>query len=159
MDLVDEMFAVAAALERAGVGYAVCGGVAVTAYGAPRSTDDLDLLVRPEDIPRALEAVRPLGYAFAALPLVFDEGTPNERHVQRVTKVEGGQHLVLDLLHAAGPFADGLEGAVVVVLPGGALRLIRREALVAMKTLAGRNKDLADLEALAKVSEDGDAQT
>lgn len=52
MDLVAEMHAIANALDAAGVGYAVCGGVAVTAYGAPRSTDERmkRLAGRPKDL-------------------------------------------------------------------------------------------------------------
>src|SRR6185295_20194395 len=86
VNLVDELHAISAALLDARVRHAVCGGVAVTVHGATRSTKDIDILVAPEDLPRALDAVRPLGYAFAALPMVFDEGTARERRVQRVSK-------------------------------------------------------------------------
>ncbi len=154
MDLVAEMHAIAAALDGAGIVYAVCGGVAVTAYGAPRSTDDLDILVAPEDVPDALEAVRPLGYLFAALPLRFEEGTHRERTVQRITKVEQGAHLVLDLISATGPFEGSLTDTVEVRLPEGPLRLVSKPTLIAMKRLAGRPKDLADLEALEAMEED-----
>lgn len=153
MDLVAEMHAIAAALDDAGIPYAVCGGVAVTAYGAPRSTEDLDIIVFPIDVTRVLDAVRPLGYVFAALPLRFDEGTERERVVQRVTKVVDGEHLVLDLLSAVGPFDDALADVVEVDLPAGGLRLVSRATLERMKRLAGRPKDLADLEALARLEE------
>ena len=154
VDLVAEMHAIAAALDGAGIVYAVCGGVAVTAYGAPRSTDDLDILVAPEDVPSALEAVRPLGYVFAALPLRFDEGTHRERTVQRVTKVDEGAHLVLDLINATGPFEGSLRDAIEVRLPDGPLRLVSKLTLLEMKRLAGRAKDLADIEALEAVEDD-----
>jgi hypothetical protein len=62
-------------------------------HGRPRG---IDILVLPEDLPLAMEVVRPLGYVFAALPIVFEEGTDRERHVQRVSKIVGGEHLVLD---------------------------------------------------------------
>ncbi|MCR9164058.1 MAG: nucleotidyltransferase family protein [Nannocystaceae bacterium] len=153
MDLVAEMHLIANALEAAGIDYAVCGGVAVTAYGAPRSTDDLDILVRPDDVSRVLEEVRRLGYVFAALPLCFDEGTERERQVQRVTKLLEGQHLVLDLILAAGPFEGSLDDRVEVRLAEGPLRLVSRSVLEHMKHLAGRPKDLADLEALRKLEE------
>lgn len=153
MDLVAEMHAIAKALDVAGVDYAVCGGVAVTAYGAPRSTDDLDIIVDPEDVARVLDAVRPLGYLFVALPLHFDPGTEKERVVQRVTKVEAGQHLMLDILSACGPFVGALAETVRVRLPEGELTLVSRATLERMKRLAGRPKDLADLEALEKPDE------
>jgi hypothetical protein len=34
-------------------------------------------------VARALEAVRPLGYTFVALPMTFDEGSERERCEQR----------------------------------------------------------------------------
>lgn len=120
----------------------------MTIHGATRSTKDIDLLIAPPDVDRALEAVRPLGYKFAALPLVFDEGSARERHVQRVSKIEGGAHLVLDFLLEKAAFAGLLANLVEVPLPEGPLWVVPREVLVAMKRMAGRHQDLADLEKL-----------
>ncbi|MBL8627971.1 MAG: hypothetical protein JNK64_42185 [Myxococcales bacterium] len=148
MNLVDELHAIAAVLAEAGVVYAVCGGVAVTMHGATRSTRDLDLLVPPTEVARVLELVRPLGYAFAALPMTFDPGTPRERHVQRVSKIAGDAHLLLDLIAADGALADALDDREVVALPEGPIAVVSRPTLVRMKRLAGRAQDLADLERL-----------
>lgn len=148
MNLVDELHAVCAALARAGVRHAVCGGVAVTVHGATRSTRDIDVLVAPDDVPAALDAVRPLGFAFVAFPMAFDEGTDHERHVQRVSKIDGGDHLVLDLLLARASFEGLLDDRVEVVLPEGPLWVVSRDALIRMKRRAGRAQDLADIEKL-----------
>ena len=154
MNLVDELHAIAAALGAARVTYAVCGGVAVTVYGATRSTKDIDILVPREDVARALDAVRPLGYQFAALPMTFDAGTPRERHVQRVSKVVGQEHLLLDLLIADGVFAGALDDRVEVQLPEGPLAVVSRATLIRLKQLAGRAQDVADLERL-EATDDG----
>jgi len=148
VNLVTELHAIAAALAGAGIRHAICGGVAVTIHGAVRSTKDIDILIAPADVEAALEAVRPLGYKFAALPVVFNEGTDRERHVQRVSKIEQGEHLVLDLLLEQAAFAGLLANPVELVLPQGPLWVVSREVLFAMKRLAGRYQDLADLEAL-----------
>lgn len=148
MNLVDELHAIARVLAEAGVAYAVCGGVAVTMHGATRSTRDLDVLVAPNEIPRVLDLVRPLGYAFAALPMTFDAGTPRERHVQRVSKIAEGGHLLLDLIAADGALADALDDREVVALPEGPVAVVSRPTLLRMKRLAGRAQDLADLERL-----------
>ncbi len=145
MNLVDELHAVAAALARAGVDYAVCGGIAVTAHGATRSTKDIDILIRPSDVATALDAVRPLGYVFAALPMTFDEGTERERHVQRVSKIDGKDHLLLDLLLEHASLRDTLADRITVDLPEGPLMIVSRETLIRMKRLAGRDQDLADI--------------
>jgi len=88
MNLVDELHAVTNALSDAGVVYAVCGGVAVTIHGATRSTKDIDLLVAPSDVQRAVDIAAGLGYVFASLPMTFDAGTARERRVRRVSKIE-----------------------------------------------------------------------
>lgn len=148
MNLVTELHAVENALARAEVRHAICGGVAVTIHGATRSTKDIDILIAPSDLDAALEAVRPLGYKFAALPLVFDEGTARERHVQRVSKIEAGEHLVLDFLLERAAFTGLLTNRLEVALPEGPLWVVPREVLLHMKRLAGRSQDLADLEKL-----------
>lgn len=148
MNLVDELYSIASALTAAGIRYAVCGGIAVTLYGATRSTKDIDLLVSPDDVQRALDLVRPLGYVFAALPMTFDEGTERERHVQRVSKIEGSEHLLLDLLVADAAFEGALDDRVEVQLPSGPMTVVSRAMLIRMKRLAGRAQDLADLEKL-----------
>jgi hypothetical protein len=153
VNLVDELHAVVRALRDARIEHAICGGIAVTIHGATRTTKDIDLLVRPEDVTRALEAVRPLGYVFAALPMTFDAGTPRERHVQRVGKLEGDEHLILDLLAADAAFAGLLGDRLEVELPEGRVAVVTRDALVKMKRLAGRAQDLADIEALERGDE------
>ena len=148
MNLVDELHGIARALGQAGIPYAVCGGVAVTIHGATRTTKDIDVLVQAADVDRVLEAVRPLGYVFIALPMVFDAGTERERHVRRVTKLEGDQALVLDLLLADASLAGLLDDRVEVQLAQGVLVVVSRDSLVKMKRLAGRAQDQADLEKL-----------
>ena len=56
MNLVTELHAVCAALVRAQIRYAICGGVAVTIHGATRSTKDIDILIAPADYLEKLEA-------------------------------------------------------------------------------------------------------
>jgi len=148
VNLVDELYAVSDALIRAGVRHAVCGGVAVTVHGATRSTKDIDVLVAPEDLSRALDAVRPLGFQYAALPLVFEEGTARERHVQRVSKIAGEEHLVLDFLQARAALEGLLEDTIDVETTEGRLVVVSRDALLRMKRMAGRPQDVADLEKL-----------
>jgi hypothetical protein len=153
MNLVDELHSVGRALAAAGVPYAVCGGVAVTIHGATRTTKDIDILVRPSDVDRVLQTVRVLGYVYLALPMTFDAGTDRERRVQRVTKLEGEEALVLDLLMADAALAGMLDDRIEVPLPQGTLAVVSRESLVKMKRLAGRAQDQADLEKLERPDE------
>lgn len=153
MNLVDELHAVAGAMRAARIPYAICGGIAVTIHGATRTTKDIDILVARVDVPRVLEALRPLGYAYAALPMTFDAGTERERHVQRVSKLEAQQHLMVDLLLAEAAFEGLLEEPLAIDLPQGSLSVVPLHVLLKMKRLAGRPQDQADIEALAHVDE------
>jgi hypothetical protein len=152
VNVVDELRAIATALQSAGVRYAVCGGLAVTIHGAVRSTEDIDILVAPEDVARVIELVRPLGYTFAAGPMTFEANTPRTRHVQRVSKIVGSEAITLDILHADDAFEGFLDDRVQLVLPEGPITVVSRAVLIRMKRLAGRSQDLADLEKL-EVSE------
>ena len=120
----------------------------MTIHGVVRTTKDIDLLVRRADLERVLEAIRPLGYKFVALPMTFEKGTLRERHLQRVTKIEGTDHLIIDLMLDEGALAGFLAESMRVELPSGPLRVVTREALVRMKRLANRSQDRADLEKL-----------
>lgn len=154
MNLVDELRTIASRLDDAGIGYAVCGGIAVTLHGFVRATKDIDLLVQPEDVDRILELLRPDGWRFAALPMTFDGKTARERKLQRVSKIEGEHVLTLDLLIVGPLFAEVWDSRVRFDLPDGRLWAVSREGLATMKRLAGRTQDLADLERLEVAHEE-----
>jgi hypothetical protein len=72
-------------------------------------------------------------------------GTPQERHVQRVNKIVGAQHLVLALLLADAAYASALDDRVDVSLPAGRVSFVLLDTLLRMKKLAGRPIDLVDI--------------
>ena len=56
-ELIDAMKAAAGALQSAEVPFVLGGGLAAWARGGPKSEHDVDLLLRPEDVERALAAL------------------------------------------------------------------------------------------------------
>lgn len=148
MNIVDELYAIAAALRSAGIPCAVCGGIAVTAHGATRTTKDINVALAREHLTAALAAVAPLGYNIPAGLMTFGAGTAQERHVQRINKIVGSEHLVLDVLLAEAACAGVLDDRIDVALPAGTITFVSRETLLRMKRLAGRPIDLADIENL-----------
>src|SRR5262249_30358409 len=94
MTLLEELMALAAELDRAGVDYALVGALAVAVWGAPRATHDIELLVRPEQLATAMDAAGRCGFTLPALPMTFPDGMG----LQRVSKVQGGALLTVDLL-------------------------------------------------------------
>jgi len=154
MDLVAELANVSRALEGANVPYAVCGGIAVTIHGHVRATKDIDLLIRPEDRQRALAIVAILGFDKPALPMTFGAGTPMERHLQRVTKLDAGESLTIDFLIVGPLYEPAWSGREIYAWEGATLTVVSLEGLLEMKRIAGRAQDLADIERLTGSTDD-----
>lgn len=143
-----------AALTDAEVEYALCGGLAVNVYGHVRATMDIDVLVPSSEVDRALGALRPLGYSFDAGAIPFDVGTPKAREVRRISRVEGGDFLSVDLLVVTPVFEGVWSSRTRVTWNGRSLPIVSREGLLAMKRVASRAQDLADIERLEELGDD-----
>jgi Nucleotidyl transferase AbiEii toxin, Type IV TA system len=148
VDFFQELKELVMALEARELDYAICGGVALAIHGAPRATQDIDLLVRPEDIDRLREAARAIGFTLESLPMDFSSGIS----IQRFTKLIEGQPLMLDVLFARGPLEAVWAGRQTLEFEGGHVRVVSREGLIALKLAAGRPQDLADIKRLEEVS-------
>jgi hypothetical protein len=143
--LYDELRSVLEALDQAGVDYALVGGLAVAVWGAPRATKDIDLLVRGEKIQDALAAVRTRGFTLEALPFEFKDGTT----LHRVSKVaENGDLLTVDFMVVDRNLEAAWASRTGLPLADRQVVVISREALIAMKSLAARPQDIADIQSL-----------
>lgn len=113
-----------AALAKAGVRHALCGGVAVSCYAEPRATKDVDFLVGEE----AFEHHGLLVTLKAGIPL-------------RVASVP------IDTVPLV-PKLAGLEASLVESPRADGIPVVSPEALVVMKVVAGRLRDQGDVQAL-----------
>lgn len=143
VDLAAELANIVAALDEAGIPYALCGGLAVAIHGHVRATQDIDLLVLPDDVPRISEIAQTLGFDLAALPMKFG---PVE--ISRQSKLVEGDAIPLDLLHVCDELREAFAGRICVELRGRPLSVVSRSGLATLKLLSGRPQDLADLAAL-----------
>ena len=98
MDLKQELLGIVGALNKAGVPYALCGGMAVVLHGYPRLTRDIDLLIRRQALNAAREALAAVGFKIPSGLIPFDTGGPHEREVFRISKQIGEELLTVDLL-------------------------------------------------------------
>jgi hypothetical protein len=154
VDLFAEVVALTAALDAASVDYAICGGVALAIHGAPRATQDIDLLAREADLPRLREAVRSCGFNIEALPMTFSTSGIS---IRRFTRIEQGTTLMLDVLLAEGALESVWQTRARVTFaategPERALWVVSRSGLVTLKLAAGRPQDLVDIQRLQEVS-------
>ncbi|MBT9582692.1 nucleotidyltransferase family protein [bacterium] len=131
-------------LEQAGVAYAVVGGNAVAAWvattdpSAVRNTQDVDLLIQADDLPRAIEALRQEGFIYrhaAGLDMFLDG--PDARARDALHIVFAGQKIRPDYLEAAPDLEERQRLDEFYVL--------KLEALVRMKLTSFRRKDQVHL--------------
>jgi hypothetical protein len=129
------------------VEYLIVGGYALAFHGAPRFTGDIDLFVRPdaENAARVLNALAAFGFRFPNLTAedfvnpnkVVQLGVPPVR-IDIITAISGVTWEEAEANKQPGTFGD-----VPVAYLG------RRE-YIKNKRSSGRNKDLADIEALGE---------
>ncbi len=150
MDFFGELTQTVRALEAAGIDYALCGGVALAIHGAPRATQDIDLLVRPENLTRLAQVARACGFIFESLPMEFSSGVT----IQRFTKLIEGQPLMLDVLLVTGPLESIWADRQTANFENGRISVVSREGLISLKLAAARPQDLVDIARLKEVSRD-----
>lgn len=139
-----------AALNGAGVRYAVIGGNAVAAWvssvdeAAVRNTQDVDVLLRREDLERAKAALEPVGFVYRhvrGLDIFLDgEGAKARDAVHIVFARE--RVFETDML----PHPDVTDS-----VPGDGFQVLTLEALVQIKLTAYRDKDRVHLRDLIGV--------
>lgn len=144
MDFFQELKDLVSTLEARAIDYALCGGVALAIHGAPRATQDIDLLARPEDLDRLREAARSCGFRLESLPMDFGSGVT----IQRFTKLVEGQPFMLDALLVTAPIESVWAGRLKMAFEGGTVRVVSREGLISLKLAAGRPQDIADIKRL-----------
>ena len=141
MNLFDELVLVVSALDRSSIDYALVGGLAVGVWGAPRATKDIDLLIRPDDLDRAKESLRQVGYSLEALPMQFSDGM----RMQRVSKVGAGELMTVDFILVDANLEPAWQSRSRRDTDVVSISVISRDALIAMKLSAGRPQDQADV--------------
>jgi hypothetical protein len=136
-------------LKRHGIDYMVIGAVALMAYGYPRFTEDIDLVVTPEGLEAFHRELIGLGYAPA-----FHGAKKRLRSTRDGVSIE----MIL-----AGEYpGDGKPKPVSFPVPATAsieidgVQIVTLEKLIELKLASGmtapdRLKDLADVQELIKV--------
>jgi hypothetical protein len=146
----------AAALDTAGVPYAVVGGNAVAAWvsrvdeTAVRNTRDVDLLLRRADLPAATAALEAAGFQHRRVASLGQAGVVD-------VFLDGPESRVGDAVHIvfAGertkPDQPEVNASIEEREDAGDFRLVTLEALVRMKLAAFRDKDRVHLRDLLGV--------
>ncbi len=146
----DRLRRATAALNKAGVPYAVAGGNAVAAWvsrvdeAAVRNTQDVDILLRRADLPAATAALAAAGFIYRhvkSLDIFLDGENASARDAVNV--VCAGEKVRPE---SPVPSPDVSESEET-----DAFRLVTLEALVRMKLAAFRDKDRTHLRDLIEI--------
>jgi hypothetical protein len=139
-----------AALQSAGIRYAVIGGNAVASWvstkdtGAVRNTPDVDLLVRRQDLPEVTSALEAAGFVHGELldVVMFRDG-PEGKPSEAVHLLFSGEKVRPEHILPAPPIEtiDDPEN----------FKVIKLESLVEMKLLSNRRKDQVHLDDMIRL--------
>lgn len=151
--------AIFAALQAANVRYLVVGGVAVVLHGLPRFTADLDLVIALDEgnTRAAMSALETLGYRpRAPVPAAqFADPTARRSWIDEkgltVFSLWSPAHPATEIdvfVEEPFPFDAAYARALRVDLGTIETTVASLADLIALKRLAGRPKDLADIAAL-----------
>jgi hypothetical protein len=146
----DRLLRATAALETAGIGYAVIGGNAIAAWvgrvdqSAVRFTQDVDLLIQRSDLEATKAVLGAAGFIYrhvASVDLFLDG--PDAKARDAVHVIFAGEKVRPDYALAA---PDLIESE-----PAESFRVLRLDALVRMKLTSFRDKDRTHLRDLIGV--------
>ena len=167
MDL-SALESVVASLNSASVRYLIAGGLAVAAHGYLRFTADVDLVIEldPDNIVAAFTALEALGY-HPTVPVTAKqfadqsqrERWVNERRMQVLNLFSDRFRTTPIDIFVTEPFDFQKEYANAMtsdIAPGSSVRFVSIETLIEMKTIAGRPKDLDDIEHLRLILDEGE---
>jgi hypothetical protein len=148
--------AIAREIDRARVGWALVGGLAVSARAEPRFTRDLDLVVAVPDDGEAEALTRGLlSSGYRVLATLEQEVAGRLATVRLASPGEEAGGVVVDLLFASSGIEPEIAGRaeVLEILPGLRVPVARAGDLLALKVLAvslDRPQDEADIVALLR---------
>lgn len=143
-ELFTELSNITQSLELHEIEYAVCDGLAPSIHCFPSATFDIDILIRPESLERSFEIAKLLGFDIHGLDMSFKERAVEIRQVSKID--EDSEVLSLDFLLVTPEVEDIWASRQTIDFQGNPMSIVSREGLIRMKELAGRDKDLIDID-------------
>lgn len=129
------------------VKYLVIGGYAVSIHGYPRSTKDLDVLIKlsEENAEKMKKVINDFG--FASLNLTIEDFMKHDF----VTQL-GHEPIRIDILNDINglDYDEAWKNRIMVNYEGVEISFIGYHELLKIKAIAGRPQDLADINKLEK---------
>lgn len=152
------------ALNEANVQYVVVGGIATILHGYVRATSDIDLVVdlHVKEATKVISVLTEAGFVpkIPVKAIEFADATKreqwiNEKGMQVFSMYLPDNPLLSIDLFVKQPisYEELITRAVTMELEGIKVKVCSIDDLITMKKIAGRDKDLADIEQLTKIKE------
>lgn len=148
MIIIAELIALVTALRNANLPFAVCGGLAMAIHGHPRATQDIDILIREENLNEVLEVAKAVGFWIPSGKMPFKAKTPLAMEIYRVSKAVGEKLIPLDLMLVSPALEEVWNGRISGQIGDVDCTVVSADGLIRMKEIAARTQDLADIEKL-----------
>jgi len=146
MNIFDEFIEILKHIEREKIRYALVGGVAMAFYSEPRFTQDIDLLIEPNDLEKVCQILEKNGYFESAEPWTF-KSTPLTLH--RFLKVIENDQMIIDLLTAGDEkHLKIIQNAHEAQGKHGNARVAKKSDIIWLKRKRNSLQDRADIERL-----------
>lgn len=150
LDLFQELQRIAQTMSEKKIEYALVGGLAYSVLVEVRATEDIDLLIKPEDWERTIEVLKPLGYENLALPMDFEE-----IRMRRLVKLDAKDSVVVDFILAdREDWLNGLRDATEFKDGERSYFVAPAETIISLKEQRMSGIDKIDIIGLRKVLED-----
>jgi hypothetical protein len=146
--IIAELIALVTALRNANLPFAVCGGLAMAIHGHPRATQDIDILIREENLNEVLEVAKAVGFWIPSGKMPFKAKTPLAMEIYRVSKAVGEKLIPLDLMLVSPALEEVWNGRISGQIGDVDCTVVSTDGLIRMKEIAARTQDLADIEKL-----------
>ena len=154
-------------LNKEGIKYVVCGGVAVNLWGIPRMTYDIDLLLEMSDanLKSFLSLVKEWGFEPKVPVDMMDllDGEKRKTWIEernmRALSLSNPEWAISEidiLIGISLDYNDVVERVVYKNVDDIKIPLISFEDLIAMKENTGRRQDKADIECLKRLNRRSD---
>ncbi|HQX52040.1 MAG TPA: hypothetical protein PLR25_19130 [Planctomycetaceae bacterium] len=148
MIVIAELIALVTALRNANLPFAVCGGLAMAIHGHPRATQDIDIIIREENLNEVLEVAKTTGFWIPSGRMPFNAKTPMAMEIYRVSKAVGDKLIPLDLMLVSPALEEIWDGRISGSIGDAECTVVSIDGLIHMKEIAARTQDLADIEKL-----------
>lgn len=146
MNIFEEFAKIIKHIEKQEIQYALVGGVSLAFYVEPRFTQDIDLLLGPNDFLKMKKVLEDNEYIESAQPWTF-KNTPLTIH--RFFKAFGTDQMIVDILIAGSKrHQEIIKNTVIAESEHGFIRVANKFDIIWLKQQRNSLQDQADIERL-----------